>query len=79
MHLGLMYGQKGSRELEVSCDADFAGDLDRRGSCTGYIAMMYGGAVSWQSRLQCAVAVSTCEAEYQAASAVAGAVKCVCG
>jgi hypothetical protein len=52
-------------------DADYAGELDSRRSTTGYVFILAGGAISWSSRLQVLVAVSTVEAEYMgAASAV---------
>lgn len=51
------------------CDADFAGELDTRRSTTGYVFTLCGWAISWSSRLQPTVAVSTAEAEYMAAAA----------
>jgi len=66
---GLTFG--GSNETLVGyCDADYAGDLDSRRSTTGYVFLMFGGAVSWSSRLQPTVAVSTVEAEYLSAGQV---------
>lgn len=47
-------------------DADFGGDLDTRRSTSGYIYMMSGGPVSWSSKRQQTVALSTTEAEYMA-------------
>ncbi|GAB2289888.1 hypothetical protein Dimus_038073 [Dionaea muscipula] len=44
-----------------------AGDLDGRKSTSGYLFTLAGGAISWQSRLQKCVALSTTEAEYIAA------------
>ncbi|CAA0817270.1 cysteine-rich RLK (RECEPTOR-like protein kinase) 8 [Striga hermonthica] len=41
-----------------------AGDLDSRKSTSGFVFTFAGGAVSWQSKLQKSVALSTTEAEY---------------
>ena len=49
-------------------DADLAGDMDSRKSTSGYMMTFAGGAVSWQSKLQKCVALSTTEAEYIAAT-----------
>jgi hypothetical protein len=49
-------------------DSDWAADLDSRRSHTGYVLMFAGGAVSWKSRRQDCVSLSTSEAEYVAAS-----------
>ena len=49
-------------------DADWAGDLDDRHSTTGYVFLMAGGSVSWLSKKQPIVALSTAEAEYVALS-----------
>ena len=65
--LCLCYGG-GDPILEGYTDADMAGDLDNRKSTSGYLYTFAGGAVSWQSRLQKCVALSTTEAEYIAAA-----------
>jgi hypothetical protein len=49
-------------------DSDWAGDTDTRQSHTGYVLMLNGGAISWKSRRQDSVSLSTSEAEYVAAS-----------
>ena len=49
-------------------DADMAGDMDTRKSTSGYLVTFSGGAVSWQSRLQKCIALSTTEAEFIAAT-----------
>ncbi|KAG8490704.1 hypothetical protein CXB51_013774 [Gossypium anomalum] len=47
-------------------DIDFARDLDRRRSLTGYVFTIGGCAISWKATLQTTVALSTTEAEYMA-------------
>ena len=54
--------------MQGYCDADMAGDLDTRKSTSGYIFTVAGGAVSWCSKLQKIVALSTTEAEYISAT-----------
>ena len=50
----------------VYVDSDHAGDVRTRRCRTGYIVMMNGGPISWSSRLQSHVALSSTEAEYYA-------------
>jgi hypothetical protein len=49
-------------------DADWAGDLDRRRSTSGYVFNLFGGAISWMSKRQAIVSLSTTESEYMAAT-----------
>jgi hypothetical protein len=49
-------------------DADWVGDLDRRRSISGYVFNLFGGAISWMSKRQAVVALSTTESEYMAAT-----------
>lgn len=55
-------------ELNGYSDADFGGDRDTRRSTSGYVFLYGQGAVTWASRRQTSVALSTTESEYVAAS-----------
>ncbi len=69
--LGILYTREKSGELRGYTDSDWGGDQDSRRSTSGYVFLRAGGAVSWKSRKQQTVALSTAEAEYVAASAAA--------
>ena len=63
--------------LEGYVDASWAGDLDGRKSTWGYLFTFSMGVVSWQSRLQKCVALSTTEAEYIVANDVGKEMLCL--
>ena len=65
--LALVYGT--AKGLEGFTDSDFAGDKETRRSTTGVAYLLHGAAITWQSKLQPTVSLSTTEAEYQAAGA----------
>ena len=44
-------------------DSDFVGDVDSRKSTTGYVFILGNRAVSWVSRLQKIISLSTIEAK----------------
>lgn len=67
MDVGLCLGGK-DIALKGYCDADWAGDASDRRSTTGYVFMLGNGAISWNSKRQPTIALSTTEAEYMAAS-----------
>ncbi|CAN0905202.1 Retrovirus-related Pol polyprotein from transposon TNT 1-94, partial [Linum grandiflorum] len=46
----------------------YAGDIDDRKSTSGYVFFLAGGAISWASKKQPVVTLSTIEAEFVAAS-----------
>ena len=54
--------------LDGYSDADLGGDPETRRSTSGYTFRLSGGAISWSSRRQSIVALSTMQAEYIAAS-----------
>jgi hypothetical protein len=57
--------------LKGYCDADWGGDLDTRRSTTGYVFFFGVGSISWNSKRQPTVALSTTEAEYMATTQAA--------
>ena len=64
----MVYGSSDSPHLFTTyTDADHGGNPDNGRSTGGYAIIIGGGAVSWSSRLQPVVSLSTTEAEYIAA------------
>lgn len=59
---------KENAELEGFVDADWASDVTDRRSYTGFCFLKSGAAISWESKKQRTVALSSCEAEYMALS-----------
>ncbi|CAM9000017.1 unnamed protein product [Rhodiola kirilowii] len=57
--------------LQGYVNADNGGDIDSRKSISGYIYTYGGTAISWISKLQKIVALSSCEAEYVAVTEAA--------
>ena len=49
-------------------NADWAADVQDRRSTSGNVFLLGGGAITWSSRKQSSVALSTVEAEYMALS-----------
>jgi transposase InsO family protein len=62
---GIVYGGS-DFVLTGWTDSDWAGDLDDSRSTAGYVFLLAGGAISWASRKQTSVALSSTEAEYMA-------------
>ncbi|KAJ6047020.1 uncharacterized protein N7446_011854 [Penicillium canescens] len=52
------------QKLKGFTDADWGGCRDTRRSTAGYLFNIGSGAISWQSKRQGVVALSTCEAEF---------------
>ena len=65
---GLTYWRDSDLSPSAFVDADYGGCKDTCKSTSGYVFTMAGGAVSWSSRRQTTVALSTVEAEYVAMS-----------
>ena len=58
-----LYFGKGELKIKGYVDADFGGEVDNRKSTTGYVFTVGNTIVSWMSKLQKIVALSTTEAE----------------
>ena len=66
--LGLYYSRTNEYKLVGYSDSDWCGDVDDRKSTAGYVFYMGDTAFTWLSKKQPIVTLSTCEAEYVAAS-----------
>ncbi|XP_070025855.1 secreted RxLR effector protein 161-like [Nicotiana sylvestris] len=62
--VGLVFEQEDNQSVVGYCDSDFASDIDKRRSTTGYVFTFARASVSWKYTLQSTVALSTTEAEY---------------
>src|SRR4051812_1573207 len=71
LKFGILFPSERKEESELLSfsDSDWCGDRVGRRSTYGYLFMFMGGHISWSSKKQHVVALSTCEAEY-----IAGAV-----
>ena len=65
--LGITYGN-GHQNLSSFVDANWAYNPDNGRSTTGYVFLLFGGPISWRSKEQETVALSSTEAEYMALS-----------
>lgn len=63
--------EKGSNPMHSYCDADWESESEGRKSRTGYVIVMAGAAITWCSKKQQTVALSSTEAEYIALSSTA--------
>ncbi|KAL0356303.1 UNVERIFIED_CONTAM: Retrovirus-related Pol polyprotein from transposon TNT 1-94 [Sesamum radiatum] len=63
---GIFYTSSNDVCLKGYCDSDYAGDVDDRKSTTGFVFYFGENAISWCSRKQPIVTLSTCESEYVA-------------
>ena len=69
--LGLLYTNDEPKECVGYSDADWGGDADDRKSTSGFLFQIGGTAVTWKSKKQNCVALSTAEAEYMALTSAA--------
>ena len=69
--LGLLYSREKEKECTGYSDADCAGNVNNRKSTSCFVFKLCGGAISWRSKQQSTVALSTAEAEYIALASAA--------
>nr|KYP44906.1 Retrovirus-related Pol polyprotein from transposon TNT 1-94 [Cajanus cajan] len=68
---GILYKKGGEEDLITFTDSDYAGDEEDSKSTSGYVFLLGSRAVSWMSKKQPIVTLSTTEAEFVAAAASA--------
>ena len=68
---GVWYNNVDNFRLYGFTDSDYAGSLDDRKSTSGQVFFLGSGAVSWSSKKQDTVALSSSETEYMAATSSA--------
>jgi len=66
----LFFNNTQNFQLEAFCDLDWAQCPDTQGSVSGYFIMVGGSPISWKSKKQPTVALSSAEAEYRSMRAV---------
>ncbi|CAJ2640974.1 unnamed protein product [Trifolium pratense] len=71
MSLGILYKRGSELQLHGWTDSDYAGDIDDRRSTSGYVFKLGSSAISWSSKKQPIVTLSTTEAEFVAAASCA--------
>ncbi|KAM0019206.1 putative RNA-directed DNA polymerase [Helianthus debilis subsp. tardiflorus] len=62
---GILFKSNGHSEIQAYTDADWAGDKGTRRSTSGYFTMVGGNIVTWRSKKQKVVALSSAEAEFR--------------
>lgn len=62
---GLMFTKNNHVQVEGYTDADWAGDITNRKFTSGYFTFVGGNLVTWKSKKQKVVALSSVEAEFR--------------
>ncbi|XP_021843480.2 secreted RxLR effector protein 161-like [Spinacia oleracea] len=65
---GILYKTEDDYKLTGYTDSDWAGSIDDRKSTSGYVFQLGTKAISWSSKKQATMALSSSEAEYIAAT-----------
>ena len=64
--LSLVFDGGSGKGIIAFCNSDWASDKIKRKSQTGFFFQLAGASISWQSRAQKTIALSSTEAEYMA-------------
>ncbi|XP_015167013.1 uncharacterized mitochondrial protein AtMg00810-like [Solanum tuberosum] len=70
--LGIFISNVPDFNLRAYCDSDWAACPDTRKSVSGYIVMLGDSPISWKSKKQATVSLSSAEAEYRSIRMVVG-------
>jgi len=71
INFGILYKKTNDCQVMGYCDADYAGDCATRRSTTRYFFSLGSGAISWCSKRQPTMALSSTEAKYRSAATAA--------
>ncbi|KAK3013501.1 hypothetical protein RJ639_010094 [Escallonia herrerae] len=63
---GLFFKKGYRKNIDIYCDADWAGSITDRRSTSGYCTYVWGNLVTWRSKKQSVVSRSSAEAEFRA-------------
>nr|GFC89748.1 putative ribonuclease H-like domain-containing protein [Tanacetum cinerariifolium] len=64
-NLGVLFRPNGQLNIQIYTDVDWAGDKGTRRSTSGYFSLVGGNLVTWRSKKQKVVALSSAGAEFR--------------
>ncbi|XP_070002111.1 secreted RxLR effector protein 161-like [Nicotiana sylvestris] len=71
-NLGIFLSNNKDYRVRAFCDSDWAACPNSRKSVSGYVELLGDGPISWKSKKQHTISLSSTEAEYRAARQVVG-------
>ena len=70
--MGIFISNKADFTVSAYCDSDWAACPESRRSVSGYLVLMGDSPISWKSKKQATISLSSAEAEYRAIRQVVG-------